>query len=126
MTNRHIFMVSTISDGKVTEKMNALKTVSMRIRGYDETTEEYTGDVEVLNGKIADLTRTAKQPGGVSLFSDKDKTTFKSTAELLRDISEIYNDLTDQQQAGLLEKLAGGLGLPEYIAICIKNIFNCR
>ena len=119
-------MVSTISDGKVTEKMNALKTVSMRIRGYDETTEEYTGDVEVLNGKIADLTRTAKQPGGVSLFSDKDKTTFKSTAELLRDISEIYNDLTDQQQAGLLEKLAGGLGLPEYIAICIKNIFNCR
>lgn len=86
---------------------NALKTVSMRIRGYDETTEEYTGDVEVLNGKIADLTRTAKQPGGVSLFSDKDKTTFKSTAELLRDISEIYNDLTDRQQAGLLEKLAG-------------------
>ena len=33
MTNRHIFMVSTISDGKVTEKTNALKTVSMRIRG---------------------------------------------------------------------------------------------
>ena len=107
MTNRHIIMVSTISNGKVTEKTNALKTVSMRIRGYDETTEEYTGDVEVLNGKIADLTRTAKQPGGVSLFSDKDKTTFKSTAELLRDISEIYNDLTDRQQAGLLEKLAG-------------------
>lgn len=86
---------------------NAMKTISMRIRGYDEETEEYIGDVEVLNGKIADLTRTASQPGGISLFSDKDKTTYKSTIELLRDISEIYDELTDKQQADLLEKLAG-------------------
>lgn len=98
----------------------------MRIRGYDEQTEEFIGGIEVLNGEIASLTRTASAPGGISLFKDKDKTEFKSTTELLRDISEIYNDLTDKQQAGLLEKLAGGLGLPEYIAICIKNIFNCR
>lgn len=86
---------------------NAMKTISMRIRGYDEETEEYIGDVEVLNGKIADLTRTASQQGGISLFSDKDKTTYKSTIELLRDISEIYDELTDKQQADLLEKLAG-------------------
>lgn len=86
---------------------NALKTISMRIRGYDEETEEYIGNVEVLNGKIADLTRTANNPGGISLFSDKDKTTYKSTIELLRDISEIYDELTDKQQADLLEKLAG-------------------
>ena len=106
--------------------MNALKTISMRIRGYDEQTEEFIGGIEVLNGEIASLTRTASAPGGISLFKDKDKTEFKSTTELLRDISEIYDELTDKQQANLLEKLAGGLGLPEYIAICIKNIFNCR
>lgn len=99
MTNRHIVMVSTISDGKVTEKMNALKTVSMRIRGYDEQTEEFIGGIEVLNGEIASLTRTASAPGGISLFKDKDKTEFKSTTELLRDISEIYDELTDKQQA---------------------------
>ena len=105
---------------------NALKTVSMRIRGYDEETSEFVGGVEVLNGEIAELTKTANHPGGISLFRDEDKTEYKSTTELLRDISEIYDELTDKQQANLLEKLAGGLGLPEYIAICIKNIFNCR
>lgn len=86
---------------------NALKTVSMRIRGYDEETEEFIGGVEELSGEIADLTKTASKPGGISLFTDASKTEFKSTTELLRDISEIYDELTDKQQADLLEKLAG-------------------
>lgn len=86
---------------------NAFKTVSMRIRGYDEETEEYIGNVEELSGEIADLTKTAKTPGGISLFTDENKTTYKSTYQLLKEISEIYDDLTDKQQAGLLEALAG-------------------
>lgn len=86
---------------------NALKTISMRIRGYDEETEEYIGNTEVLAGAIADYTKTAKAPSGISLFTDGSKTEFKSTTQLLREISEIYDDLTDKQQAGLLEKLAG-------------------
>ena len=79
----------------------------MRIRGYDETTEEYTGDIEELSGKIADLTKSAQHPNGISLFTDSSKTEYKSTVQLLRDISQIYNELTDKQQAGLLEALAG-------------------
>lgn len=86
---------------------NALKTVSMRIRGYDEETEEFVGGVEILNGEIAELTKTANNQSGISLFRDEDKTEYKSTTELLRDISEIYDELTDKQQADLLEKLAG-------------------
>ena len=91
----------------------------MRIRGYDETTEEYTGDIEELSGKIADLTKSAQHPNGISLFTDSSKTEYKSTIQLLRDISQIYNELTDKQQAGLLEALAGSPRLPEYIVICI-------
>ena len=85
---------------------NALKTISMRIRGYDEETEEYVGGIEELSGEIADLTKTASKQGGISLFTDDSKTEFKSTTQLLRDISEIYDELTDKQQADLLEKLA--------------------
>ena len=66
---------------------------------YDEETEEFIGGVEVLNGEIAELTKTANHPGGISLFRDEDKTEYKSTTELLRDISEIYDELTDKQQA---------------------------
>ncbi len=74
---------------------------------YDEETEEFIGNVEQLSGDIADLTKTAKNSGGISLFKDADKTEYKSTYELLKEISGIWDELTDKQQAGLLEKLAG-------------------
>lgn len=61
---------------------NALKTISMRVRGYDEETEAYTGDVEQLSGVIANLTKTAKTPGGISLFTDSSKQTFKSRCNI--------------------------------------------
>lgn len=86
---------------------NALKTVSMRIRGYDEETGEFIDGVAELEGDIADLTKSVEHPLGVSLFKDDAKTEFKSTTELLRDISDVYDELTDKQQANLLEKLAG-------------------
>ena len=85
----------------------AFKTVSMRIRGYDEETESYTNNVEELSGEIADLTKTASKPGGVSIFTDSSKTEFKSTYQIIKDISEIYDELTDKQQAGLLEAISG-------------------
>lgn len=85
----------------------ALKTVSMRLRGYDEETESYTNNVEILTGKIANLTKTAKTPGGISLFTDDTKQTYKSTYQLLEDISNIYSKLSDKNQAELLEAIAG-------------------
>lgn len=74
---------------------------------YDEETESYTNDIEQLSGEIANLTKTASSPGGISLFTDEAKTEYKSTKQLLLDIGEIYQDLTDKDQAGLLEALAG-------------------
>ncbi len=74
---------------------------------YDEETEEFIGNIEELSGKIADLTKTASTPGGISLFTDEAKTEYKSTYQLLKEISEIYDQLTDKEQAGLLEALAG-------------------
>ena len=68
-------------------------------RGYDEETEEFVGGVEELSGAIADLTKTASKPGGISLFTDETKTEYKSTYQILKDISEIYDELTDKQQA---------------------------
>ncbi len=85
----------------------ALKTISMRLRGYDEETESYTNNVEVLTGTIANLTKTAQTPGGISLFTDETKQTYKSTYQLLEDISKVYSQLSDKNQAELLEAIAG-------------------
>lgn len=86
---------------------NSLKTISMRLRGYSEETEAYTEDVEELSGKIADLTKTASKPGGISLFSDANKTTYKSTYQILKEVSEIWNELDDKDQAALQEAIGG-------------------
>lgn len=85
----------------------ALKTISMRIRGYDEETEEYIGNIEQLSGEVASLTKSASTPGGISLFTDKTKETYKSTYQIISDIQKIWNELTDKNQAQLLEVLAG-------------------
>lgn len=97
-----------------------LKTTSMRLRGYDEETQTYSEDVAVLTGKIADLTKTAKNPSGISLFTDETRQTYKSTYQIIKDISEIYDDLTDKQQAKLLEVIGGKRG-GNVIAAMITN-----
>lgn len=102
-----------------------LKTVSMRIRGYDEETESYTSDLANLSGTIADLTKTASSPGGISLFTDESKTTYKSTYQILKDISEIYDELDDKTQAQLLEALAGKRQ-GQAVAAIINNFENAE
>lgn len=86
---------------------NALKTISMRIRGYDEETGELSDGLKTLTGDIADLTKTANNPQGISLFTNENRDTYKSTYEILREISNIWDELTDKQQADLLDKLFG-------------------
>ena len=97
-----------------------MKVMSMRIRGIDEETEEVSEDILELTGKIADLTKTAKTPGGISLFTDASKSTYKSTVQILREISQIYDDLTDKQQAQLLEIL-GGKRNGQAVAAALSN-----
>ena len=88
----------------------AFRTVSMRIRGLDEETEDTLENYEELKGKIADLTKTDVTPGGISLFTDATKTEFKSTYQFLKEIAGIWDKLTDKAQAGLLETIAGKRG----------------
>lgn len=78
---------------------NAMKTVSMRLRGYDEETEQLSDDLKSLSGDIADLTKSTQHPMGVSIFTDETRTTYKSTYQILKDISGIYDELSDKQQA---------------------------
>lgn len=77
-------------------------------RMYDEETEELSEDLKNINGEIANLTKVASNNyQGVSLFTDETNETYKSTYEIFKNIAEIWKELTDKQQAKLLEKMAG-------------------
>ena len=54
---------------------------------YDEESEELSDDLKNISGEIADLTKTAKTPGGISLFTDDTRQTYKSTYQILKEIS---------------------------------------
>lgn len=84
---------------------NAIKVVSMRLRGakteLEEAGEETDGLVEStskLQDKIMALT-------GVDIMIDD--STFKSTYEILLEISKVWDDLSDVNRASLLEVIAG-------------------
>ena len=98
----------------------AYKTIAARLRGLDEETLEVIDDVEILSGKLADAAKTLKTPGGISLFTDETKTTFKSTYQIIKELSEIWNDLTDVQNAKISEIL-GGKRQSQIVAATINN-----
>ena len=79
---------------------NGLRTISMRIRGLNEETGEFDEELGNVVNDISQLTN-----GKVSIMEDPN--TYKSTYDILKRISEIWDELTDKQQAKLLEKLFG-------------------
>lgn len=86
---------------------NALKVISMRIRGMSGDLEELGEDVDdnvtnisKMQGQILNLTH-----GKVNIFDDAGN--FKSTYEILQDVAKIWKDLSSTDQADLLETMAG-------------------
>lgn len=86
---------------------NALKVVSMRLRGAKGELEELGEDVDdnvtnltKMQGQILNLTH-----GKVNIFEDDGS--FKSTYEILQGIYEVWDDLSDIEQGDLLETIAG-------------------
>lgn len=89
----------------------ALKTLSLRIRGFDEETEQLSEDVVAATGKVADLTKTASNNyAGVSLWADAEQTRYRSLVEYLGDIASIWDEIGEKNQTDLLNNLFGKRG----------------
>ncbi len=85
-----------------------ISRISLRIRGYDEETEEFSEEISSLTGDIADLTKVASNGfRGISIFTDDTRNEYRSTYDILNDISNIWDELNDKNQANLLETLFG-------------------
>lgn len=79
---------------------NGFKTVSLRLRGLNEETQEVDDSLKTIKGDLYDLT-------GVSIMEDAD--TYKSTYQILKEISDVWDSLTDKTQAKALELMFGKL-----------------
>ena len=87
---------------------NGLRSIALRIRGYDEETEQLSEDLVNIKGEVIDLTKVASNNyQGVSLFTDETQTQYKDVYDYLQDISEIWNELDAKTKQTLMEKLFG-------------------
>lgn len=87
---------------------NAIRSITMRIKGYDETTEEFSENVVEATGKVADLTKVASNNNmGISMFTDASQTHYKSLVEYLGEISDIWDEIDEKSQVDLLQNLFG-------------------
>lgn len=69
---------------------NGFKTVALRLRGISEEGEEVDGTLQNIKSDLYDLT-------GVSIMQDAN--TYKSTYQILKEISDVWDDLSDKKQA---------------------------
>lgn len=84
---------------------NAMKTISMRIRSAKSEMEEMGEDTEGMVESTATLRAEIKALSGVDIMASA--TEFKSTYQILDELSKKWEDLSDISRATIIEKMAG-------------------
>ncbi len=85
----------------------AIRSVALRLRSFDEETEEVSEDLANITGELADLTKTAEHSQGVSIFKEGSTTEFKSLVDYFGEISDIWGEMSQKQQNDYLIKAFG-------------------
>ena len=88
----------------------------MRIRGATTELEAAGESTEGMAKSTASLRQEVMALAGVDIMQDE--STFKSTYQILDELSEKWSGLTDIQRASLTELLAGRKCLPEHTEMC--------
>lgn len=83
----------------------AFKTISMRIRGATTELEEAGLETDGMAESTAKLREEIMALSGVDIMIDENN--FKSTYDILDELSQKWSDLTDIQQASITELIAG-------------------
>ena len=84
---------------------NAIKVMSLRIRGAKSDLEDMGEDTEDLASSTSKLRQELLALTGVDLMLNEN--TYKSTYQILVEIAEVWDQLSDISQANVLEKIAG-------------------
>ena len=105
---------------------NAIRSIALRVRSYDEETEEFSEDLANIKGEVIDLTKVASNNDqGISLFTDSSQTEYRDLVDYLGDISDIWDEIDAKSQNELLNKLFGK-NRAQVGAAMIKNFDQIR
>lgn len=99
-------------------RTTALKTLTMRLRGAKTELEDAGLDTENMASSTSKLREQLLALTGVDIMQDEN--TFKSTTQILREMSAVWEDLSDIDAAAALE-LMGGKRQANILASALKN-----
>ena len=83
----------------------ALRTMSLRIRGASSELEELGEDTDGMATSTAKLREEIKALSGVDIMLNDE--TFKSTADIIKELGAVWEYLSNITQANILEQIAG-------------------
>ena len=84
-----------------------LKTVSMYLRAAKTEAEQAGESTEGMASSVSDLREELLQLTGGKVDIQLDENTFKSTYQILKELSAVWDDLTDITQANITEMVGG-------------------
>ena len=84
-----------------------LKTISMYLRASKTDAEAFGVLVDDMAGSVSELRSELKSLTGVDIMKDAAGTEFKSTYQILKEISAVWDKLTDVSKANVTEMLGG-------------------
>lgn len=98
----------------------ALKTISMYLRAAKTEAEDAGESTEGMANSVSELRDEILSLTGNRVDIQIDENTFKSTYEILKDLSEVWGDLSDISQANITE-LIGGKRNSNVISALLKD-----
>lgn len=85
----------------------ALKTISMYLRAAKTEAEEAGESTEGMANSVSELRKELLTLTGGKVDIMLDDKTFKSTYEIMKDLSKVWSDIADVDQANILELIGG-------------------
>lgn len=87
-----------------------LKTLSMYLRAAKTEASNAGLEIDGMANSVSELRSELKQLTGVDIMKDVAGTQFKSTYQIIKELSEVWNKLSDTSQANVTELIAGKRG----------------
>lgn len=87
--------------------MTTLKTVSMFLRAAKTEAEEAGESTEGMANSVSELREEILRLTGNKVDIQLDENTFKSTYQIMKELSEVWNSLSDITQANITEMVGG-------------------
>lgn len=87
-----------------------LKTLSMYLRAAKTDAEDAGIEIDGMASSVSELRSELKQLTGVDIMSDAAGKNFKSTYQIMKELSKVWGSLSDVTQANVTELISGKRG----------------